>query len=141
MEKTNEDTKILSFGFFSFGTWTSSVKFLCKVWLILKQLVMQTSWSLKDFPFIEKNPNFVIFVNRKCLKAISSVKIKIFKTLFLNIYAGLGYFPAGTQRPEDVALWSYFVRDVPDQRIRFLTYFGSAVSNMVLASGNIGKKL
>ena len=27
------------------------------------------------------------------------------------------------------------------RRIKFLTYFGSAVSNMVLASGNIGKKL
>ena len=32
---------------------------------------------LKDFHFREKNLNFVIFVNRKCLKAISSVKTKI----------------------------------------------------------------
>ena len=30
-----------------------------------------------------------MFVNRKCLKAISSVKTKIFETLFLNIYTGL----------------------------------------------------
>ena len=43
-------------------------------------------------------------------------------------------FPAGTQRPEDVPLWPYFGRDVPDHnrtkigRIRFLTYFSSAMS-------------
>ena len=38
----------------------------------------------KRFSLQKKNLNFVIFVNRKCLKAISSVKTKI---LF-----GLGYF-------------------------------------------------
>ena len=53
--------------------------------------------------------------------------------------------PAGTQRPEDVPLWSYFGRDAPDHnrtkigRIRFLTYCGSAMSGMHLASGNIEK--
>ena len=42
------------------------------------------------------------------------------------------YYPAGTQRHEDVPLWFYFARDVPDynrtkiERIRFLTYFGFA---------------
>ena len=36
--------------------------------------------------------NDVIFVNGKCLKAISSVKTKIFETLFWNTYTGLGYF-------------------------------------------------
>ena len=51
--------------------------------------------------------------------------------------------PAGTRRPEDVPLWSYFGRDVPNHsrtkigRIKFLTYFGSALSGMHLASGNI----
>ena len=30
----------------------------------------------------KKNLNFVIFVNGKCFKAISSVKTKIFETLF-----------------------------------------------------------
>ena len=30
------------------------------------------SWSLKNFSFTEKNLNFVIFVNKKSLKAISS---------------------------------------------------------------------
>ena len=38
------------------------------------------------FPLHWKKPNFVIFVNRKCLKAISSVKTKI---LFWNIYITL----------------------------------------------------
>ena len=33
-----------------------------------------------------------MFVNRKCLKEISSVKTNIFETLFLNVYTGLGYF-------------------------------------------------
>ena len=53
--------------------------------------------------------------------------------------------PAGTQRPEDVPLWPYFGQDVPDHNrtkighIRFLTYFGSAMSDMHLASGNIEK--
>ena len=43
-----------------------------------------------SFTSQKKNLNFVIFVNRKCLteKAIS----KIFETLFLNIYTGVGYF-------------------------------------------------
>ena len=51
--------------------------------------------------------------------------------------------PAGTRRPEDVPLWFYFGRDVPDHnrtklgRIRFLTYFGFAMSVLHLASGNI----
>ena len=54
-------------------------------------------------------------------------------------------FPAGTQRPEDVPLWSYFGRDDPDHnrtkigRIRFFTYFGSAMSDIHLASENIEK--
>ena len=48
--------------------------------------------------------------------------------------------PSGTQRPEDVPLWSYFGRDVLDHNrtkigcIRFLTYFGSAMSDLHLAS-------
>ena len=47
-----------------------------------------------SFTSQKKNLNFVIFVNRKCLteKAISLVKTKIFETLFLNIYTGVGYF-------------------------------------------------
>ena len=55
--------------------------------------------------------------------------------------------PAGTKRPEDVFLWSYFGRDLPDHnrtkigRIRFLTYFGFVMSGMHLASGNIEKFL
>ena len=48
--------------------------------------------NFERFSLYRKNLIFVIFVNRKCLKAISSVKIKIFKRLFLNIYAGMGYF-------------------------------------------------
>ena len=53
--------------------------------------------------------------------------------------------PFGTQRPEDVPLWSYFGQNVPDHhrtkigRIRFFTYFGSAMFDMHLASGNIEK--
>ena len=47
--------------------------------------------------------------------------------------------PPTTQRPEDVSLWSYFGRIVPDYNrtkigsIRFLTYFDSAMPNMHLA--------
>ena len=57
--------------------------------------------SLKN----KKSPDFVIFINRKCLKAISSVKTKkkpkffkekitIFYAIFeyIYIYTGLGYF-------------------------------------------------
>ena len=40
----------------------------------------------------KKTLNFVILVNRKCLKAISSVKTKIFETLFWNIHTGLACF-------------------------------------------------
>ena len=40
----------------------------------------------KRFSIQRKKMNFVMFVNRKYLKAISSVKIKIFQTLFWNIY-------------------------------------------------------
>ena len=53
--------------------------------------------------------------------------------------------PAGTQRPEDFPLWSCFGWNVPDHnrikigRFRFLTYFGSAMYGMHLASGNIEK--
>ena len=52
------------------------------------------------------------------------------------------YYPADTQRHEDVHLWSYFGWDAPDLNgskvggIKFLTYFGSAISGMHLGSGN-----
>ena len=42
--------------------------------------------------FTKENLNFVTDVNNKCLKAISSVKTKIFEMLFLNIYTSVGYF-------------------------------------------------
>ena len=54
-------------------------------------------------------------------------------------------YPAGKQGHEDVPLWAYFDRDVPDHnrtkigRIRFLTYFGSAMSDLHLTSQNIEK--
>ena len=50
--------------------------------------------------------------------------------------------PAGTQSPESVPLWSYFGRYVQDRNkikighFRFLTYIGSAMYGMHLASGN-----
>ena len=52
---------------------------------------------------------------------------------------------AGTKRPKNVPLWSYFGGDVPEHnrtkigRIRFLNYFGSAMSDLHLGSGNIEK--
>ena len=46
----------------------------------------------KRFTPHRKMLNFVIFVKRKCFKAISSVKAKVLETLVLNIYTGLGYF-------------------------------------------------
>ena len=55
------------------------------------------------------------------------------------------YLPAGTQLPEDVPLWSWFGREVPDHnrtkigRFRFLTYFSSTMYGMHLALGNIQK--
>ena len=54
-------------------------------------------------------------------------------------------YPAGTQRSRNVPLWYSFGQDVLDHdgtkigRIRFLTYFGSAMSGMDLASQNIEK--
>ena len=53
--------------------------------------------------------------------------------------------PSRTQRPEDAPLWSYFGRDAPEHnrtkigRIRPLIYFGSAMSDLHLASRNIEK--
>ena len=53
--------------------------------------------------------------------------------------------PSGIQRVEDVPLWSYFGRGVPGHirtkigRIKYLTYFGSAMSGMHLASENTEK--
>ena len=47
--------------------------------------------AFKRFSLPRKMLNFVIFVKKKCFKAISSVKTNIFETLFLNIN-GLGYF-------------------------------------------------
>ena len=71
------------------------------------------------------------------------------KKTFLETFHAVNYLaasnPGGTQSPEDVPLWSYFGRDVLDHnrtkigRIRFLTCFGSAVSGMHLALGNIEK--
>ena len=55
------------------------------------------------------------------------------------------YSPVGTKHLKDVPLWYYFGRDVPDHnrtkigRIRFLTYFGSAMPGMHLLLGNIDK--
>ena len=66
------------------------------------------------------------------------------KTLINNIFSNvishevisgnlIATIPAGTQRPEDISLWSYFGQEVSDHnktkigRIRFLTYFGSAM--------------
>ena len=73
---------------------------------------------------------------------------RTYKNHLLNIYNSFFYHmshPAGIQRPEDVPLWSYFRREVPDHNrtkigcIRPLTYFGSAISGKHLASGNIEK--
>ena len=53
--------------------------------------------------------------------------------------------PAATQRPKDVPLRSEFGRDVLDHNrtkighIKFLTYFGSAISDIHLESGNVEK--
>ena len=53
--------------------------------------------------------------------------------------------PAGTERPEDVPLWSFFGWDIPDHNwtkigcIRVLTYFGSAMPDIHLTSENIEK--
>ena len=59
-----------------------------------------------------------------------------------DLSLGKTSIPADTQ---DFPLWSYVGRAVPDHnrtkigRIRFLTYFGFAMSGMHLASGNIEK--
>ena len=52
-------------------------------------------------------------------------------------------FSAGTQSSQDVSLWTYFGHDVPNHNmskighIKVLTYFGSAMSDINLASGNM----
>ena len=38
-----------------------------------------------------------MFVNKKCLKASSSIKAKIFETFFWNLYTGFIYFILTTQ--------------------------------------------
>ena len=54
------------------------------------------------------------------------------------------HFIIGTTQP-GVPLWVYFGPDVPDhhgtkmRRIRFLTYFDSAMSDIHVESGNIKK--
>ena len=56
---------------------------------------------------------------------------------------GWCYYPASTQPPKDIPLWSYFGRVVSDHmrtkigRIKFLIYFGSVIAGMHLASENI----
>ena len=76
-------------------------------------------------------------------------KIRTKKTPSLETFHAVNYLAvssqAGTQRLEDVPLWSYFDRDVLDHnrtkigRIRFSTCYGSAMSGMHLALGNIEK--
>ena len=71
--------------------------------------------------------------------------MKITVNIWLQVCSSfdLDIFPAGTQRLEDVPLLSYFGRDVPDHnrtkigRIRFATSFGSAKSDLQVASGNL----
>ena len=70
----------------------------------------------------------------------------LLQKFFSNIIKTLGIpnLP-GTQLPEDVPLLSNFFGDVSDHnrakigRIRFVTYFGSAMSDIHLASGSIEK--
>ena len=56
-----------------------------------------------------------------------------------------GAKPVGTQCPEDVPFWSYFGLDIMLHNrtklgcIKFLTYFGSAMSDITLESRNIEK--
>ena len=56
-----------------------------------------------------------------------------------------GGIPAATQCLEDVPLWSYICRNVPDHfrtkigRITYLNYFGTAISDKPLELGSRGK--
>ena len=90
-------------------------------------------------------------VDMKLLKSVNKKKylghhrqLKFTKHV-LNLTKNANIKPAGTQRPEDVPLWSYFGQDVPDHnrtkvgRIRFLTCFGSLMSDLHLASRNMEK--
>ena len=81
------------------------------------------------------------------LKTVQSFLAKVCTDVFCitPMVTALKDFTADTQHSEDVPLWSYFGQDVPDhnrtkiRRIRFLTYFCSAMSGMHMASGNIEK--
>ena len=61
----------------------------------------------KRFSLQRKKPEFCNICEQeslKCLKAISSVKTKIFETRFWNIYTGLGYFILTTARTPAILL-------------------------------------
>ena len=99
---------------------------------------------------------YLIFYATKSFKLNIKIKeIKFLKKLFRHIYVSLVaknenernlsatswcYYPASTQPPKDIPLWSYFGRVVSDhvrtkiRRIKFLTYFGSVIAGMHLAS-------
>ena len=84
-------------------------------------------------------PQACNFIKKETLAQVLSCEFcKISKNTFFTD-------PVGTQRPEGVPVWSYFGRDVPDHnrtkigRNSFLTYFGSAMFDLHLASGNIEK--
>ena len=85
---------------------------------------------------------FVTFLSAYKLILLSVLSLVNKSSVFLFlIFRGISQ--GGTQRPKDVPLRSYFGQDVPNHnrtkigRIRFLTYFVSAISGVHFASGNI----
>ena len=86
---------------------------------------------------------------RKLLASTKSKKTKMKMVKMFLIWKLLKYYstlyPASTQRLEDVPLWSYFGRDVPDHfwtkigRITYVTYFGTTMSDEHFESVKRGK--
>ena len=84
-------------------------------------------------------PQACNFIKKENLAQVLSCEFcKISKNTFFTD-------PLVTKYPEDVPLWSYFGRDVLDHNrtktgpICFLTYFGSAMSDLHLTLGNTEK--
>ena len=110
----------------------------------VKTLVQYTRWksldgNLEIFQFMVLARSIVdsYVLNIDGMKISSTEEVALLGAAIDN--------PASTQRLEDFPKWSYLGRDVPDHnktkigRIRFLTYFGSVLSDMQLKSGKIEK--
>ena len=135
--KLKAELQVISYRYKILKQCYSNTDFLSESFLLEKSKeLLKINLAFRACLFTE---SFLLKLNRPWLCASNLV---ISTTTWRKTSIG---DPVGTQRPEDVPLWSYFGRNVPDRNrtkighFRFLTYFGSAMYSVHLASGNIEK--